>query len=288
MSVAERGPIVLLAGAGRLPILIADALRERGQDHRILAFRGFADRALLRSADAALDLLDVTGTLECLDRWGPAAVALAGTVRRPKPSALLGAYAVVRNRRFLADVIARGDDSLLRSAIALFEERGHRVIGVQEIAPELLAPSGVLGRVRPTAEDERAAALGFAMLADLSAYDVGQATVVAGARILAIEGPEGTDRMLARARGLRRPWGRARGMTGGVLVKTAKAGQDLRVDLPAIGPKTAAESRRAGLRGIAIGAGTTLIIDREATVRAADENGLFLVGVGAGAVGRAP
>jgi DUF1009 family protein len=288
MSVEEKAPVVLLAGAGRLPILIADALRERGEDHRILAFRGFADRALRRRADATLDLVDVKGTLGCLERWRPAAIALAGTVRRPGLSALLGAYSVVRNRRLLKDVVARGDDSLLRGAVALLEERGHRVVGVQEIVPELLAPSGVLGQVSPTAEDERAAALGFAMLADLSAYDVGQATVVARARVLAIEGPEGTDRMLARVRGLRRTWGRAGAASGGVLVKTAKSGQDLRVDLPAIGPQTIVEARRAGLKGIAVGAGTTLIIDREATVQAADESGLFLVGVSAGPAERAP
>jgi UDP-2,3-diacylglucosamine hydrolase len=279
---AKEGPVAILAGAGQLPILLSEALERQGRDYKILAFRGFAGCALSRRAEAVLDLLDIKGTLECLERWRPAAIAFAGTVHRPKPSAFLGAYAIVRNRQFLKDVISRGDDTLLRGTVDLFEERGHRVIGVQDIAPELLAPMGTLGLLQPTAEDESAVGLGFAMLADLSAYDMGQAAVVAGARILAVEGPEGTDRMLERVRSVHRSWSFRRGPSGGVLVKTAKAGQDLRVDLPAIGPRTVAKARRAGLRGIAVGAGSTLIIDRDTTVRAADRSGLFLVGVGAG------
>jgi UDP-2,3-diacylglucosamine hydrolase len=163
--------------------------------------------------------------------------------------------------------------------VDLIEEQGHRVVGVQEIAPELLAPSGVLGRRRPSPEDEAAVATGFALLSDVAAYDVGQAAVVAGGRVLALEGPEGTDRMLARVRRFRRPWSAVNALPGGVLVKTAKAGQDLRVDLPAIGPRTVREAARAGVRGIAIGAGSTLVIDREETIAAADGAGLFILGV---------
>jgi len=162
----------------------------------------------------------------------------------------------------------------------LIEERGHRVIGVQEIAPDLLAPAGVLGALAPQPGDAGAVEKGLALLERLSPFDIGQAAVVAGARVLAIEGPEGTDRMLARVRRLNRPWGIGRGGTaGGVLVKAAKRGQDLRVDLPAIGPRTVVEAHRAGLAGIAVGAGSTLIIDRDRTIREADRRGLFVIGV---------
>jgi hypothetical protein len=108
---------------------------------------------------------------------------------------------------------------------------------------------------------------------------MGQACVVAGERILAIEGPEGTDSMLDRVRSFRRPFSRIRVDPGGVLVKTAKRGQDLRVDLPAIGPRTMANVRRAGLKGVAIGSGVTLILDQEETIATADRLGLFLAAV---------
>jgi len=272
------GPIAILAGSGELPLLLSDTLRRQGRAHRILAFRGFSDRELRRRADQTIDLLDVEVVLRWLEGSRPAAVALAGTVQRPAPSALLNAFSMVRNRAFLKDLLARGDDGLLRGAVDLIEEKGHRVIGVQEIAPELLAPTGVLGAVSPEPGDRQAFGRGLDLLERLSPYDIGQAAVVSGGRVLAIEGPEGTDRMLKRVRRLS-SWRIRREATGGVLIKTAKRGQDLRVDLPAIGPRTVVEAHRAGLAGIAVGAGSTLIIDREGTVAEADRRGLFLVGV---------
>jgi DUF1009 family protein len=191
-------------------------------------------------------------------------------------------FSALRNQALIKELMARGDDSLLRGAVDLLEERGHRVVGVQEIAPELLAPAGVLGSIHPKPEDEGAVAKGLDLLRRLSAFDVGQAAVVAGERVLAVEGPEGTDRMLRRVRSLSRSWAIARRRAGGVMIKAAKQGQDLRVDLPAIGPRTVLEADRAELAGIAVGAGSTLIIDRHRTQAEADRRGLFLIGVAPG------
>ena len=177
----------------------------------------------------------------------------------------------------------RGDDNLLRAAIGLLEERGHNVVGVADLAPELLSPSGVLGARSPTETDRVSIATGLGLLRALSPFDIGQAALVRGERILAVEGPEGTDRMLARVRGGfgLAMFGRAR--LGGVLVKVAKTGQDRRVDLPAIGPRTVLYAARSGLAGIAVGAGETLILERERTIAVADRLGLFVVGVDANA-----
>jgi UDP-2,3-diacylglucosamine hydrolase len=273
------GPVAILAGSGQLPVLLSESLRRRGQDHRILAFRGFAAKGARSRADAVIDLLDVRRTLDCLAGWSPAAVALAGAVQRPQLSAFLNAFSAFRNRRELAELIAKGDDQLLRAAADLIERQGHRIIGVHELAPELLARAGPLGRVRPSPESARAVEMGLKVLRDLSPYDVGQAVVVAGQRVLAIEGPEGTDRVLERARSFRRPWARTRIPPGGVLVKAPKRGQDLRIDLPAVGERTVFNAQRAGLQGIAVGAGGTLLLDEAAMVRAADRVGLFVVGV---------
>jgi DUF1009 family protein len=273
------GPVAILAGSGQLPVLLSESLRRRGQDHRILAFRGFAAKGARSRADAVVDLLDVRRTLDCLAGWSPAAVALAGAVQRPQLSAFLNAFSAFRNRRELAELIAQGDDQLLRAAADLIERQGHRIIGVHELAPELLARAGPLGTVRPSPESARAVEMGLKVLRDLSPYDVGQAVVVAGQRVLAIEGPEGTDRVLERARSFRRPWARTRIPPGGVLVKAPKRGQDLRIDLPAVGERTVFNAQRAGLQGIAVGAGGTLLLDEAAIVRAADRLGLFVVGV---------
>jgi hypothetical protein len=199
-------------------------------------------------------------------------------VRRPGFSALLGAYSALRNRQEVRDVIARGDDQVLRGAVMLLEERGHRVIGAHELAPDLVAPSSLTSALQPNADDREAIAFGLDLVASLSAFDIGQGAVVDRRHVLAIEGPEGTDRMLRRVRGLRQSWfGLQRREQGGVLIKAAKRGQDLRVDMPTIGPRTVIEASKAGLSGIAIGAGSTFVLEQEKTMSIAERLGLFLV-----------
>jgi hypothetical protein len=279
LTEARSGPVAIIAGSGRLPGLLADNLCGAGGDCRILAIRGFADPALRKRAHATADLLDVQRVLACLGEWGPSAVTLAGGVRRPRPAAALSAVSFLRNRRELKELLDRGDDHLLRAVVSFLEEHGHRVLGVHDLAPELLARGAVHGTHKPEAEDLHAIEIGQRLLSDISAYDIGQGTVVAGERVIAIEGPEGTDQMLARVASFRKSWSLTRPPPEGVLVKVPKRGQDLRVDLPAVGPRTFVGAARAGLRGVAIATGVTLVLDQEETVRTADRLGLFLVGV---------
>lgn len=272
------GVVAIVAGSGQLPTLLARSLEQRGRAFRLLALRGFADRALQARADAVVDLLDVRGATAQLDRWQPSGVTLVGGVSRPGPSAVLNAFEAFRNRHELGRLLGQGDDQLLRAVLGLLEEHGHRVVGVHDLAPDLLAPAGIHSQRAPTAADRRAIEVGLRALAALSPFDVGQAVVVSEERVLGVEGPEGTDRLLARVRGFRRGWSRVRVKAGGVLVKAAKASQDLRIDLPAIGARTMVEASRAGLDGVAIGAGASLILDLPGTAAMADRLGLFLVG----------
>ncbi|GJD93508.1 LpxI family protein [Methylobacterium iners] len=273
-------PLVLVAGAGRLPELVATSLEQAGRRFRVLAIRGFAERSMRARAEASVDLLDIAGILKVLKLWGPAEIVPAGGVSRPSPAAIFNAAAALRNREALRAIASGGDDRLLRGALALLEENGHRVLGVHTVAPDLLSPEGQLGRHAPDPASLASIATGRALLGALSPFDVGQATVVCAQRAITVEGPEGTDRMLARARALgRRPLGFGHAQPGTVLVKLAKEGQDLRVDLPAVGPRTVVKAAAAGCAGLAIQAGLTLIIDRPATVAAADRLGLFVVGL---------
>ncbi len=272
-------PLALVAGAGRLPELVAASLERAGRPFRVLAVRGFTERAMRARADATVDLLDIPGTLRILKEWAPDAVVPAGGVARPSPAALLNAAHAVKNRDILRG-LAGGDDRLLRAVLSLLEENGHRVLGVHEVAPDLLGRPGRLGKHAPDKDAALSIATGRAMLGALSPFDVGQAAVVAAERVIAVEGPEGTDRMLIRARALgRKPFGYGSAPKGTVLVKLPKLGQDLRIDLPAIGPRTIHRAAAAGCAGIAIGAGHTLVIDAGATVAAADAAGLFLIGL---------
>ncbi|GEP00974.1 LpxI family protein [Methylobacterium haplocladii] len=275
----ETGSLALVAGAGRLPELVAESLERAGRPFRVLALRGFTERPMRARASATIDLLDIPGLLRILNEWMPSGVVPAGGVSRPSPAALLNASHALRNRDLLRQITG-GDDRLLRGVIGLLEDDGHRVVGVNEVAPDLLGRAGQLGRHAPDAAAQASIGTGELMLNALAPYDVGQAAVVIAQRVIAVEGPEGTDRMLKRARAIgRRPFGRGSAPAGTVLIKLPKRGQDLRIDLPAIGPRTVRNAADAGCAGLAIGAGHTLVIDEGKTIAEADRLGLFLVGL---------
>ncbi len=149
----------------------------------------------------------------------------------------------------------------------------HDILGGQAMVPH-----GALGARGPGARDRRDAADAARIVAALGPLDVGQGAVVANGLCLAVEAIEGTDMMLARVAEL--PPGRraAAPPPAGVLYKGPKPGQDRRLDLPSIGPEPVAGAARAGLNGIVVAAGETVLLDASATRRAADEAGIFVYG----------
>lgn len=167
-----------------------------------------------------------------------------------------------------------GDDGLLRAVIAAFEAEGFTVRGAHELLPDLTAAPGRLAGPKPTETDLQDAARARAILTALGPLDIGQGAVVAGGQALGVETVQGTDAML-RFVAETPPRLRRRGR--GVLVKAPKPGQDLRIDMPAIGPATIDAASGAGLAGIVIDAHRVLLIDRAETLCAADAAGLFVI-----------
>src|SRR5207253_6521217 len=118
------------------------------------------------------------------------------------------------------------------------EQQGFRMVGIKDVAPDLLMPEGSVTRTVPDGDALADIARGRAVLTALGPFDIGQAAVVIDGHVVAVEDIEGTDALLARVARLREE-GRIRAATGrGVLVKVPKSGQDLRFDLPTIGPRT--------------------------------------------------
>src|SRR6202034_1565958 len=171
-----------------------------------------------------------------------------------------------------------GDDHLLSGIGGILERDGFRMVGIKDVAPDLLMPEGCLTRASP---DENAAAdiaRGREVLHALSPFDIGQAAIVIDGHVVAVEDIEGTDGLLTRVARLRGE-GRIRARTGrGVLVKAPKSGQDLRFDLPTMGPRTVEGAATALLAGIAIVAGNTVVVDPQAVIETADTAGLFVTG----------
>ena len=263
----------IVAGGGTVPDALRAYLEGHGRTVRTIALAGEASA----TADATHPIGDVEGILRSLRSFGVTHAVLVGWVRR-RPRLRDGRVGW-RTARLLPPLVrnlARGDDAMLRAAIAAVESTGVRVVGVHELWPELVAGEGPAGRHAPSAADEGLIAHGAAIARALGAHDAGQGVVMVGRRAVALEGVEGTDRMLARVAELRREGAVRQG--DGVLVKVAKPGQELRTDLPSIGPGTVRAAAEAGLNGIAVEAGRSLLIERERTVSLADERGLFVWG----------
>ncbi len=278
----------ILAGGGRLPREIAESVIARGGAVQIVSIAGEADDAFEGLPRASVRWGEIGRIISLFRAASCRDLVIVGRVRRPdlrriKPDLgfFLAAFAVART------VASGGDDSVLRSVIRYFEDLGFRILGPADVAPELLIGRGSLGDAAPSAAARADIALGFELVRRLGVFDIGQAAVVANGRVLAIEGAEGTDAMLARvARERARTGGGAAGggaTEGGVLVKAPKPGQDLRVDLPAIGPETVTGVLSAGLAGVAVMAGRVLGIERAGIAARANAAGIFVHGADAAA-----
>jgi DUF1009 family protein len=264
----------IIAGGGPLPAQVAAAARAAGRGVFIVGLEGFADPVILnpwpyemRRLGAAARIIAALRENGCQD------LVMIGPVRRPS---LLDLRPDAEGAKLLARVgraAFAGDDGLLAAVIRVLTEEGFRVIGMQEIMREAVAPAGVLTRTRPDAQAMTDVSRGVRVARVLGTADVGQGCVVQQGLVLAVEAIEGTDAMLARAGSLRRDG------IGGVLVKLLKPGQDRRADLPTIGPQTVRNAAAAGLRGLAFEANATILADREVCLAAADAAGLFLLGL---------
>lgn len=277
MSAGERR-LGILAGGGTLPREIAESAVRRGLPVAIVAIDSEADRDLTGPDVTRVNWGGIGGMIRALRDARVTDLVIVGHVRRPELGALKPDLGFFRNLpRLLKIVASGGDDGVLRRVVRFFEQEGFRVIGPGEAAPELVARVGAAGAVQASERELADIRTGLALIRALGPYDIGQGVVIAGGRIEAIEGVEGTDRMIARAAEARR--GAKDALHGGVLVKRSKPEQDLRVDMPAIGPATVDGARGAGLSGIAVEAENVLIAERAVTLARADAAGIFVEGV---------
>lgn len=277
---ARRGPLAIIAGAGDFPPRLAALAAAQGYSVFVAALDGAADPAAFGSADLQTYRLGQLGRLlDDLRRREVVELVLIGSLPRPSFAALRPEASTLKYLPHFAKAFRGGDDHLLRGVVSFFEGQGFAVHGPADIAPAMTAPTGALGRKAPSTEQKALIARGFELLAALSPFDVGQAAILADHRVIAIEAAEGTDAMIRRVAEMVAA-GRLRIAKGdGVLVKAPKVGQDLRVDMPAIGPQTLRHVAEAGLSGIGLRAGCVLVGDAAGLGQLADKAGLFVEGV---------
>jgi hypothetical protein len=267
----------LIAGSGPLPFEVFRAVRARGQELAIAAIEDNTDpraEGLGASAFRWFNAGQLGALIGFLKAAGARQVMLAGAVSKRRilanPGALKPDARALALLGKLATAGKLGDDALLRALAAELEAEGLSVIDSTHFLSDRFTAKGPIAGPAPGAAVEADARLGMAVIAALGPHDVGQAVLVKDGTVLAIEAIEGTDAMLAR------------GATFGakaVLVKAAKPGQDMRFDVPVIGPATLELGARHQLAAIALEAGRTLILEREATFAAAERLGIALFGV---------
>ena len=279
LSATDR--VAVVAGSGRLPVNVADSLAHGGHPPFVVRLEGEIDpgTSLTSYEGEALAIEQFPSLLPLLKRKGITHVVLAGGVsRRPRLRAIRPSLMLFRLLPRALAALARGDDGLLRILVNTFEDYGIKVVGAHQIVPELLAVEGPMGSHAPQKGDWADLNAGLEAAHAIGALDVGQAAVAIGGRAIALEGIEGTDLLLERVRDLRDN-GRIAGRKRGVLVKCAKPNQELRADLPTIGPATVDAAHAAGLAGIGVEAGRSLVLDFGELIERADRLGLFVVGL---------
>lgn len=265
----------LLAGGGPFPARVADAAVSSGHEIFVVCLKGFCEPADYVRFPHTVERLGAGGAIiQRLKDEGVSHIVLAGKVKRPSMLSLLPDVWMAKAMTRVGVAILSGDDALFKAVVRVLGEEGFEVVSPQSLIEDsTVAEAGLLVGAEPDAMARTDIARGIEALRCLAPVDVGQAVVVQQGMVLGIEAVEGTDALIARAGDLRRDG------PGGVLVKLSKTGQEMRIDAPVVGPMTVAGAKSAGLRGIAIEAGRTILVERAATLEAAETAGLFVLAV---------
>lgn len=278
MSAKSIPHVGLIAGGGDLPVHVAQAVRET--DSMLTIVEVESDSAPGRfTGSLRMPLSSFGKLLKLFTKSKVTHVCLAGTVGRPDFSTFKPDFAAMRYLPGTLNAARQGDDVLLRHVMGIFEQKGFEIIAPQALCARLLLADGPLGTLTMS-EGHRADAQRAMEVAELiGRSDIGQGAVVVDGVVLAVEAQEGTDSMLERVAGLPAALRGTASDRQGVLAKRLKPGQDQRVDLPTLGPRTVELAAKAGLAGIIADAGEAFVIDRVQTAALADKFGLFVIGL---------
>lgn len=278
--VGSVGRLAIVAGGGMLPVHLANAARQNGENPFVIVLQAESDLDWSGFEHLRAATGDFAALQHAIESHGIERVVLSGWVRRrPEWHEIRPTRkTVMRLPKIVRTLIKSGDDKTLRMIMGLIESVGATVVGAQDIAPDLVAETGALTQATPGKRDVQDIAAARQAALALGRLDIGQAAVAVGGRVVALEGAEGTDAMLRRVAEMRAE-GRISRRRKGVLVKFCKPQQDERADLPSIGPQTIEGLGVARLAGVALEAGRALILERAETLREAGRAGVFIVGV---------
>jgi DUF1009 family protein len=269
---APQESIGLIAGNGQFPLLFARAARQQGVRVVAVAMQGETEPSIAQEVDTLtwVRVGQLGKMIRAFARAGVRRAAMAGGVRKTRLFG--GARPDFLGLRVLARCVIRRDDGMLRAVAAEFERQGITIVDSTLFMPDALAPQGVLTAGQPSPREWQDLRYGFGVAQHIGQLDIGQTVVVKDGAVVALEAIEGTDACIRRA-------GELTHRRGAVMVKVAKPVQDMRFDVPAIGPATLDSCEAAGVRVVGIEAGRTLMIEPERLIAEANRRNLVLVGL---------
>jgi DUF1009 family protein len=266
----------LIAGAGRFPFMVLAGAKGAGCRVTVVGLRGLADPALAAQADRFRwsGLARLGHWIRLLKRDGARQVVLAGSVKK---TSMYGRWRLLRLlpdwtslRLWFLELSDKRNDTVLSAVADEFARHGIIMQDCVAYSADHLAPEGVLTRRQPSASQREDADFGWRIAKEMGRLDIGQSVAVKETEVIAVEAIEGTDRMIERA-GALCPRG------GWSLIKVAKPDQDMRFDVPTVGPETIANLKRHGAAVLVIEAGKTVLVDREKMVADADKAGIAVL-----------
>ena len=263
----------IVAGGGHLPQKLLEFCDSKGVEAFVIAFDGQTDPRLVNGRDHIVTRLGAAGQIiKSLRERGYQDLVLIGHIKRPHLKELMPD---LYTAGFLAKLGLRfmGDDNLLSAIHEELQKEGFTLHGIHELMGELLMPEGILGKIKPSKAHLADIAEGLKIAKAIGALDIGQSIIIQDGVVLGVEGIEGTDELIRRCAEYRRT------QSGGILVKAAKPQQDRKIDLPTVGPVTMTLCSSFGFDGIAVEAGSALLVEMEETIDIANQRGMFFTGV---------
>lgn len=264
----------IIAGSGNLPVRVARACNDAGYDVTVISFTKNTEGDYAGFAQCTSMSIGAIGkAIKALKRENITDVVLAGKVTRPSLSTILPDKYALKLITMLSKSRQQGDHSLLSTVVDFIAQQGFNILGVDEVAEDLVMPEGILTHREPKAHEREDIEFGKTVAREIGQLDIGQCIAVQNKTILAVEGLEGTDQLIKRTKDLALSRGKP------ILVKVKKPVQDNRVDMPTIGMTTITNVANAGFAGLAIEARQALIIDKRDVIAYANDKGLFLIGI---------
>ena len=263
-------PIGIIAGGGQFPLLFAKAAKTQGRVVVAVGHRNETDSTLEGIADffCWVKLGQLGKIIKFFKENAVREAAFLGTITKTK--IFTEAWPDLKGLSLWNKIDIKHDDSILRAIAQTLEDEGIRVVDSTLYLQELLFPSGVLTKKKPSPAQMADIRFGWGIGREIGRLDIGQCVVVRDSTVLAVEAIEGTDAAILRGGSL--------GRKKAVVVKVKKPGQDFRFDLPAIGPKTIASMIEVQAAVLAVEAGQALLFDRQEVLRLADKAGIVIVG----------